>query len=818
MLNISDASKEIYLNGNIPKAVTITFPNVNVTITNSDIVNESLELIESIENGHQLSFQGCIATQLKFKCAGIVIDLRGEYVTAKLSATGAEDIPLFKGYVDQQNNQTHEDIITEFVCYDALYQKGDIECADWYQGLTFPMSVKAFRDSFFNFIGITQKDTSLINDSLSMVKTVSVGTSLKSRYIMQSICQANARYGRIGRDGLFEYVQLPDIAITQGTYPSTETFPGENTFPGRPQQTQILTDSMYESVEYDPYDVEPITKVVVWDEAEIVKGEAGNGTNILKIAGNVVAFSVDLNACARNIFSEVDGITCTSTRINLVGLPFIECGDVYKYNTRLNMINSYVFNRTLKGIQAQSDSYTSDLDQYQSDDDSLSNQIIRLDGKTNKLTRTVDETRSELTSFEQDTDGNITEMRSSISQTAEAITSEVTRASEAEGKLSSSIKQTADAITSEVKRASEVEGNLSTSIKQTADAITTKVSKGDVSSEISQEAGEISIKSNRISIISDNFTLTKNGTITANNGTFSGTITSTNGNIAGFTIKNNAIYNGKTSLTSTSQGVYIGTDGINIGSGSNGFKVTSNGEITATLKGTIAGFTIGNTAIYSGKSSLSSTSQGVYLGTDGIAVGTGSSGFKATRDGSVELKGSSSFSLISGSYQMNLTAQQIDFGYGSSKTKITYSKVSVSDKNYLDASGFHSHLSSGNYLDIYGGKIDFGGSSSGAGEISVRSKSAIDFFLYNSNVGITVNAGYLFNVKSNSICIGASNSNVNIGFSGGKLGFFATSPNQTGQTKQTVNKLASSATLSNVVTKVNDLLTALKNYGLINST
>lgn len=46
-----------------------------------------------------------------------------------------------------------------------------------------------------------------------------------------------------------------------------------------------------------------------------------------------------------------------------------------------------------------------------------------------------------------------------------------------------------------------------------------------------------------------------------------------------------------------------------------------------------------------------------------------------------------------------------------------------------------------------------------------------------------------------------------------KLGFFGTTP----ITKKTVNKLSTSATLSTTITKVNDLLTALKDYGLIAS-
>ena len=82
---------------------------------------------------------------------------------------------------------------------------------------------------------------------------------------------------------------------------------------------------------------------------------------------------------------------------------------------------------------------------------------------------------------------------SSITQTAEAITSEVSRATAAEGEMSSRITQTADAITSEVTRATSAEGTLSSRITQTAEQIALKVSKGDVSTQLAVECGNVSI-------------------------------------------------------------------------------------------------------------------------------------------------------------------------------------------------------------------------------------------------------------------------------------------------------------------------------------
>ena len=68
-------------------------------------------------------------------------------------------------------------------------------------------------------------------------------------------------------------------------------------------------------------------------------------------------------------------------------------------------------------------------------------------------------------------------------------------------------------------------------------------------------------------------------------------------------------------------GMYFGTSGLSI---KDTFKVDSDGNATVTgvidakKGGKIAGFNIGDKAIYNGTDSLTSTTSGVYLGTDGI--------------------------------------------------------------------------------------------------------------------------------------------------------------------------------------------------------
>lgn len=79
-----------------------------------------------------------------------------------------------------------------------------------------------------------------------------------------------------------------------------------------------------------------------------------------------------------------------------------------------------------------------------------------------------------------------------------------------------------------------------------------------------------------------------------------GTIRADSGYIGGsngFTIQSGKLYAGKSSLNSSANGVYIGTDGISLGSG---FKVTSGGSLTAT-SGSFGSLSVSNgQSTYSG--------------------------------------------------------------------------------------------------------------------------------------------------------------------------------------------------------------------------
>jgi len=396
MLNVNNDTKNAYYDDTLLKTLVISFPNKSVTFTGDDILGESVKLIEKIETERSLTFKGCIASKFTFKVADNVIDLRGEYLEATIQADETEVIPLFSGYVDDQDNETREDIVTTFTCYDPLYKIGSRNMQSWVDGLSFPITVRNFRNSLFSNLGITQEARTLINDNLTISANFKSFVDAPSATdIMKWICQLNGVYGQYGRDKKFHYRELN--ALSEGTYPAEDLYPGEDTFPSAENAGVTINTSDYVSLTYEPYTTDYITKVVIIDGGGLDQGQAGVEGNTFIVQDNPIAFNVNMQSAARALLAKINVVNHIPViKMKCVGLPYVECGDTFLSYTRKNVCRSYVLQRTLSGIQALFDEYSSDSDKdyppYKATTKSMTNadrkkilqiqsDIVRIDGK-----------------------------------------------------------------------------------------------------------------------------------------------------------------------------------------------------------------------------------------------------------------------------------------------------------------------------------------------------------------------------------------------------------------------------------------------------
>lgn len=493
-----------FLKDSVDKQLSIVTDDGQIHITNNELHQEQFELTESLCSESELTFGSCEAGMVKFTVSNIFSGLKDKWMTIKMVLAGNTANPFqigrYKVYSDTpEADRTKRDI----VAYDALYDMINADVAEWYNTLLpdkdSTTTMKALRDSFFGYFGIEQADIQLANDDMKVGKTVEP-EELSGATVLNCICEINGCFGHIGRDGRFHYIYLEQEI--QGLYPRNDLYPADDLYPREPKSTRV-GKKLYISAQYEDFLVKTIDKLQIRKEEDDIGVIVGSGTNAYVIQDNFLVYgkgSEELTGIANNIYGKIRGIIYRPFSADCKGNPCIEVGDAVRLPTRYEIIESYVLKRTLKGIQALRDNYEATGEEYRSTQvNSVHKSIIQLKGKTNVLTRTIEETNSKITDVESGLSSEIkqtaTDIRaevkntadglsSSIEQTAESITSEVKRAKQSEEELSSKITQTAESITSEVGKKYETKENatntkteLQTSIRQTADGFTAELSK-----------------------------------------------------------------------------------------------------------------------------------------------------------------------------------------------------------------------------------------------------------------------------------------------------------------------------------------------------
>lgn len=483
-----------FLKDSVDKQLSIVTDDGQIHITNNELHQEQFELTESLCSESELTFGSCEAGMVKFTVSNIFSGLKDKWITIQMVLAGNTANPFqigrYKVYSDTpEADRTKRDI----VAYDTLYDMINADVAEWYNTLLpdkdSTTTMKAFRNSFFGHFGIEQADIQLVNDGVKVEKTVEP-EELSGATVLNCICEINGCFGHIGRDGRFHYIYLEQEI--QGLYPRNDLYPADDLYPREPKSMRI-GKNLYISARYEDFLVKSIDKLQIRKEEDDIGVIVGSGTNAYVIQDNFLVYgkgNEELTGIANNIYEKIRGIIYRPFSADCKGNLCIEVGDAVRLPTRYEIIESYVLKRTLKGIQALRDEYEATGEEYRSTQaNSVHKSIIQLKGKTNVLTRTIEETNSKITDVESGLSSEIkqtaTDIRaevkntadglsSSIEQTASSIRSEV---SDSVNNLSSSIQQNAESIATEVKRANEAEGNLSTKITQTAESITSEVSK-----------------------------------------------------------------------------------------------------------------------------------------------------------------------------------------------------------------------------------------------------------------------------------------------------------------------------------------------------
>lgn len=475
------------------KQLHIVSDDKTINITNKELHFEQFELTESLCSQSQLRFGSCESSMIKFKISNVYLPMAGKWINVSMVLNGIKDDPfLFGRYKVLSDVPTADKKYRNVTAYDFMYDIINAEVSSWYSGLKFPMTLKAFRDSFFKYMGIEQEPVSLVNDSMSVEETIKP-SELSGSEVIRAICEINGCFGHINRSGKFEYIILKEII--SGLYPRNDLFPADDIFPAE-STTMKINKSHYKKIRYEDYICKNVERLQIRQEENDVgavypDGDMKPEENDYIVEDNFLVYGKgagELKEIAKRLYEVIKAVHYRPFDATVVGNPCFEVGEPIRFHTNIEIIESYILQRTIKGIQVLNDSLSAEgNERCDKRANSVQKSIIQLRGKTNTLFRNIEETRIEIKDVEQG-------LTSKITQTATEIRSELKNARDG---LESKISQTATEIRSEVTNAAS---GLQSQITQNANNITQKVSKNDIVSEINQSAEAIKIKAQKIDL------------------------------------------------------------------------------------------------------------------------------------------------------------------------------------------------------------------------------------------------------------------------------------------------------------------------------
>jgi hypothetical protein len=395
--------QQMFYDDSVDKQLIITYSGSGTTLTNAEFQSETMTVTESICDEQELRFGCCNASSFEIKVLDTAENFKGKKMRVSILLAGQDEAYQLGEYKVYSDKPTADRLYKDIVAYDAMYEILNAEVSGWYNSLTFPMTLRQFRDSFCSYVGVEQEEITLINDAMMVEKTIDPG-ELPGKTVIEAICEINGCFGHIGRNGKLRYVLLE--RMIEGLYPADDLYPSDDLYPADPMGTTEVSRSHYISCQYEDFICQHIDKLQIRQEENDIGAISGTGNNCYIIEDNFLVYgksAAELQTIADNVLSVIGVVWYRPAQVEARGNPCLEVGDGILLHTTRETIYTYILQRTLKGIQALRDSYTAEGEEYRTGQvNGIMKSIIQLKGKSNVLTRTVEETRLEMKDIEND--------------------------------------------------------------------------------------------------------------------------------------------------------------------------------------------------------------------------------------------------------------------------------------------------------------------------------------------------------------------------------------------------------------------------------
>lgn len=375
MISYTDTAKAVWQAG-LQKQLTLVIDGTT-TLTNSDILMESMSLRQSCNEESQFAIGNVYSSEFTVSVFNDApaSEYVGKTIVPTLTAVDSEGnlYPQKLGEFEIASAKlTSNRIHRELVCYDKLSPILQTDYSNWYNSLSFPMTIKYIRDAFFAFVGITQETITLPNDNIQVELTYPFET-LSGADLLRAICQVNGAWGFMDYDGKFKYSLVTKVTDNM-LYPSETLYPSEVLFPGGTisisgggEAYQGERNYVQGSLAFEEFKTSPITAVTVTQTTGEISVTSGTDGNTFTITENMLLYFVGesvMQTVADNLLANLEGLTYVPVSVKTAPTPWVEIGDWVCFECDNEILYFPVMQRTFAGITAVMDNFTATGTEY----------------------------------------------------------------------------------------------------------------------------------------------------------------------------------------------------------------------------------------------------------------------------------------------------------------------------------------------------------------------------------------------------------------------------------------------------------------------
>lgn len=128
-----------------------------------------------------------------------------------------EYVPLGAFYVNTP--EVRRSALIDVTALDGM-ERLDVDCDDWWAGLTWPLTRKQLLESLCEYCGVTLATTSFIGSDIPIASEPIAGNGITGRDVLGWIAESACAYGRMSRDGKLEltWFAAQNVTYTRDDY------------------------------------------------------------------------------------------------------------------------------------------------------------------------------------------------------------------------------------------------------------------------------------------------------------------------------------------------------------------------------------------------------------------------------------------------------------------------------------------------------------------------------------------------------------------------------------------------------------------------